>query len=205
MEIADLLDITPRTVINICNYYENSGLVSALKDAPRPGQPIIFDDRIKSKIIALVCSDPPEAFDRWTLELIQGKILEDGIAPSISKEKIRIILQEHDLKPWQYDMWCIPELNEDYIKRMEEILDIYEAPLSDNYPIVCVDEKSVQKLDNKREEIPVKEGSSRKIDHEYVRKGVANIFVAVEPKKVFFMLGLQRAERGMSLQSTWPN
>ena len=196
MEIADLLDITPRTVINICNYYQKSGLESALKDDPRPGQPIVFDDRIKSKIVALVCSNPPEAFDRWTLDIIQQKVIDNKIVPSISKEKIRIILQEHDLKPWQYDMWCIPELDEEYIKRMENILDIYEARPSKSYPVICIDEKSVQKLDNKREEISLKEGSLRKIDHEYVRKGTANVFIAVEPKKGIFHARVTESRKG---------
>ena len=99
IEVAELLDITPRTVVNISNYYQNAGINLALHDDPRPGQPIQIDDRIKSQIVALVCSDPPDAFDRWTLELIQERTV---------KEKIRIILQEHDLKPWRYDMWCVP-------------------------------------------------------------------------------------------------
>jgi hypothetical protein len=40
-------------------------------------------------------------------------------------------------------MWCIAELNEEYIARMEDVLVIYEKPLSDKEPVVCVDEKPV--------------------------------------------------------------
>ncbi len=96
------------------------------------------------------------------------------------------MLQEHDLKPWRYDMWCVPKLDKEFINRMEDILDIYEMPVDDNDPIVCIDEKSIQLLDNKREESCTKEGSIRKIDHEYKRNGAANIFMAVEPKKGIF-------------------
>lgn len=186
IEVSEVLDITPRTVINICNYYQNAGLESALNDDPRPGQPIQIDDRIKSQIVALVCSDPPEAFDRWTLELIQERAVKDKIIENISKEKIRIILQEHDLKPWRYDMWCVPELTEEFINRMENILDIYEKPVDIDYPLVCVDEKPIQLLDNKRKEIKVSEGQRRKIDYEYERKGTANVFMAIEPKSGIF-------------------
>ena len=40
-------------------------------------------------------------------------------------------------------MWCVAELNEEYIARMEDVLKIYEKPLSEREPVVCVDEKPV--------------------------------------------------------------
>ena len=53
-EVANLLEITPRTVFNIQKHYEDGGLERALYDDPRPGTPAKFDDRIKSQIVALV-------------------------------------------------------------------------------------------------------------------------------------------------------
>ena len=135
IETAEVVSITPRTVINICQSYQKGGLFSALNDNPRPGQPIQFDDRIKSRIIAIVCSQPPEAFDRWTLELLQERVISDKIVSSISKEKLRIILHEHDIKPWQYSMWCVPELNKEFIEKMEDVLDVYERPRDDSRPV----------------------------------------------------------------------
>ena len=41
-------------------------------------------------------------------------------------------------------MWCVAELDEEYIRRMEDILVIYEKPLSECEPVVCVDEKPSQ-------------------------------------------------------------
>jgi len=64
-----------------------------------------IDDRVKSQIVATVCSDPPEGFDRWTLELLKEHSEQEGIIDKISKKSIRIVLQEHDLKPWQEKMW----------------------------------------------------------------------------------------------------
>jgi hypothetical protein len=40
-------------------------------------------------------------------------------------------------------MWCVAELDEEYIRRMENILAVYEKPLSELEPVVCVDEKPV--------------------------------------------------------------
>ncbi len=64
IEAAEMAEVTPRTVINICQYYLNAGLNSALEDDPRPGLVPKFDDRVKTQIVALVCSNPPEGFDR---------------------------------------------------------------------------------------------------------------------------------------------
>lgn len=48
-EVADFLEITTRTVYNIEKNYEEGGLEKALRDAPRPGPPLQFDDKIKSQ------------------------------------------------------------------------------------------------------------------------------------------------------------
>ena len=40
-------------------------------------------------------------------------------------------------------MWCVAELDEDYIARMEDVLAVYEKPLSDREPVVCIDQKPV--------------------------------------------------------------
>ena len=40
-------------------------------------------------------------------------------------------------------MWCVAELDEDYSRRMEDILAVYEKPLSEREPVVCIDEKPV--------------------------------------------------------------
>jgi hypothetical protein len=40
-------------------------------------------------------------------------------------------------------MWCVAELDEQYIARMEDVLAVYEKPLSAREPVVCVDEKPV--------------------------------------------------------------
>src|ERR1035437_9699310 len=79
-------------------------------------------------------------------------------------------------------MWCIAELNEEYIERMEDVLEIYEKPLSAEEPVVCVDEKPVTLHKEVRDPIPMKRGSVAKRDSEYERAGTANVFCGVEPK-----------------------
>ena len=182
IEISDFLEITSRTVINICNTYDESGIERALRDDPRPGRPPEYDARVEAKIVATACSDPPEGFDRWTLELLKERVVADGIVTSIGKEKIRVILREHDLKPWLQRMWCVPKLDEEYIKRMEDVLNVYQRAYNPLFPVVCLDEKPAVLHSDVRRPIPMEEGKVRRVDYEYKRCGTANIFCAVEPK-----------------------
>lgn len=64
---------------------------------------------------------------------------------------------------------------------MEDILDVYELPYNPKKPVVCMDEKPYQLLDDAREALPMKPGCDRKTDSEYIRKGTCSIFAFVEP------------------------
>jgi DDE superfamily endonuclease len=78
-------------------------------------------------------------------------------------------------------MWCITAITPEYRKRMYKLLTLYSRSYSKQYPVVCVDEKSKQLIEDVRKSIPLKPGSPTKYDGEYRRRGTRNIFVAVEP------------------------
>jgi transposase len=182
-QIAELLQVDPKTVTNVGHAYAEGGMESALFDEERSGRPIDFDDRERSRIVAMVCSDPPTGNYRWSLDLIAQEADRRGlIDTSISREQVRIILQEHGLKPWQEKMWCIGALTPEYIERMEDVLNVYERPYNAAIPVVCLDEKPVALLADTRERIAAQPGSVMKKDYEYRRNGSVNVFCAVEPK-----------------------
>jgi hypothetical protein len=64
---------------------------------------------------------------------------------------------------------------------MEDVLAVYARPYNPDNPVVCMDEKPYQLLGEAREPLPIKPGSTEKIDYEYVRKGTCSIFVFTEP------------------------
>ena len=64
---------------------------------------------------------------------------------------------------------------------MEDVLEIYHLPYDPDYPVVCMDESCKQMIGEVREPIPCAPGRSVRIDDEYVRNGVAEIFMEVEP------------------------
>jgi len=65
---------------------------------------------------------------------------------------------------------------------MEDVLAVYEKPLSQAEPVVCVDEKPVCLHHEVRSPVPMKPGRVAKRDAEYKRCGTANVFCGVEPK-----------------------
>jgi transcription termination factor NusB len=79
-------------------------------------------------------------------------------------------------------MWCIGKLTTEYRQRMYDLLDLYARPYQENEPVVCVDEKSKQLLEQPRAPIPANPGNPIKEDYEYKRAGTRNIFMAIEPK-----------------------
>lgn len=182
-QAAELVEVTAKTAREIGWRYVEGGLQKALHESPRRPRKRTLNSKQSSKIIALVCSSPPEGRSRWTLELISEEIKKRGIASKISKESIRLLMKNHNLKPWRLKMWCIPELNDDYKKKMEDVLDVYEKPYNPKEPVVCFDEKPMQLLAETRKPIFAKKpGQITKQDSEYIRRGTANIFCAIEGK-----------------------
>jgi hypothetical protein len=64
---------------------------------------------------------------------------------------------------------------------MEDVLEVYHLPFDPDYPVVCMDESSKQLIGEVRDPIPCKPGQIERVDDEYVRKGVVEIFMEVEP------------------------
>jgi len=64
---------------------------------------------------------------------------------------------------------------------MEDVLEIYHLPYDPNFPVVCMDESCKQLIGEVRDPIPCAPGRPARTDHEYVRNGVSEIFMEVEP------------------------
>ena len=64
---------------------------------------------------------------------------------------------------------------------MEGVLDLYEEPYDPKRPVVCFDERPCQLLADVTEPLPVGPGLPERRDHEYERRGTANVLMAFEP------------------------
>ena len=65
---------------------------------------------------------------------------------------------------------------------MEDVLALYEKPLSEKEPVVCMDEKPVVLHADVRPPRPMRPGRIVRRDCEYQRCGLVNAFCGVEPK-----------------------
>ena len=66
---------------------------------------------------------------------------------------------------------------------MEQVLDVYKRPYDENNPVVCMDESPKQLISDARLSSAMKPGQESRVDYEYVRHGMVNIFMANEPLK----------------------
>lgn len=64
---------------------------------------------------------------------------------------------------------------------MEDVLEVYTRPHDPQYPLVCMDETSKQLLSDVYEPLPAQAGQPQRVDYEYKREGVADLFMFFEP------------------------
>lgn len=86
------------------------------------------------------------------------------------------------MKPWLNKQWCIgPKQNAEFVWKMEDVLEVYKRPYDPQRPQVCLDETSKQLIGEAATPQAVAPGQVARYDYEYVRNGVANIFMMCEP------------------------
>lgn len=79
-------------------------------------------------------------------------------------------------------MWCIPpEQDAAFVAAMEQVLDVYQRPYDPLFPVVNMDEQPIQLVSHSRDPLPLRPGDTVKIDYEYVREGMCNAFMFVQP------------------------
>ena len=100
-EVGKNVGLSAKGVRDIGFRYREKGLEEALYDRPGSGHPVRIQAAEKQRIIAMVCSDPPEGQARWTVRLITQEAVKRKLVSQIGRESVRLLLQSHDLKPWR--------------------------------------------------------------------------------------------------------
>ena len=100
-QIAKVVPLTAEAIRGIGRRYQQGGLERALYEKRRPGAAEVLDDSQKQRLIAMVCSSPPEGRARWTVRLVAEEAVKRKLVPRVGRETIRILLLSHDLKPWR--------------------------------------------------------------------------------------------------------
>lgn len=92
--LAELLFCSEDTVRRTRVRYLTEGLAAALEDKPHPGQAPWLNGQHEAYLIALACSDPPAGRERWTLELLAQRMIEDEPVVELSPETVRLTLKK---------------------------------------------------------------------------------------------------------------
>ena len=178
--VAASLRVGGSTVYRTKRRFVLGNLAAALNEEPRPGAARKLSGKEEALLVATACSSPPAGRARWTLELLAGELVKLTAHDSLSRETVRRRLAENDLKPWRKDMWCIPQVDGEFVARMEDVLDLYAEPPDAKRPVVCFDESPTQLIGEVRQSIPARPGQVERYDCEYKRNGTANLFVFLD-------------------------
>ena len=138
--IARAVAVGGSTVYRTKRRFVEGNLERALSEEPRPGAERKLTGKEEALLVATACAKPPAGRARWTLALLADAMVKLTDHESLSGETVRRRLAENGLKPWRRDMWCIPQVDGEYVARMEDVLDLYAEAPDPERPVVCFDE-----------------------------------------------------------------
>ena len=176
-EIARTVSVGSSTVYRTKRRFVEGNLERALSEDPRPGAERKLTGEKEALLVATACANPPQGRARWTLELLADTMVKLTRHDSLSGETVRRRLAENGLKPWRKDMWCVPQVDGEYVARMDDVLDLYAEAPDPTRPVVCFDESPVQLIGEVRQPMP---GQIERYDYEYLRNGTVNLFVCID-------------------------
>lgn len=99
-EIIQSLSIARTTAEQIRKRYAQGGLQRALFDAPRPGKQPIVTGRDEAEIISIACTDPPDGYDHWSLDLLKERVNQQ-LRKVLGRTTIYRVLLRNEVKPWR--------------------------------------------------------------------------------------------------------
>src|ERR1700729_3550545 len=183
--IINALETSPSMVYRVRKQLVEEGFEAVLsrKQRATPAVARIFDGEKEAKLIALACSKPPKGRARWTLRLLENKVVELKIVERASDSTIGRVLKKHS-QAHRRQCWVIPpKANSAFVAAMEDVLAVYTRPHNPDYPLVCLDETSKQLIAETRTPIPMRRGRAARVDYEYERNGTANLLMRFAPLK----------------------
>ncbi len=182
-QIAEAFATTTRSIENWRKQAAQRGPLSLLERKQRDTPPtaLLLDGEKEAQLTKIVCSTPPDGRSRWTLQMLADKLVAMEVVGSISPNTVGRV-QKNELKPWLKSMWCIPpEQDSAFVAAMEQVLTVYQRPYDALFSVVNMDEQPIQFVSHSQIPLPVRPGDTAKVDYEYVREGMCNAFMFVEP------------------------
>ena len=181
---AEALGVSQRTIEHLKQRFVEDGLEAALRRQPRQRKARTpkFDGAFEARLVALACTPAPAARRRWTMRPARGKGRRAGSGSVRLGHDDPACAKKNELQPHLKQYWRIPpDHNAAFVACMKDVLAVYSRPYDAARPVLCMDETSKQLIGEVRSKIPVAPGQTERWEHEYVRNGVAQVFLEVEP------------------------
>jgi len=96
-KIVAALETSTSSVLRLRRRFVEEGFDAALSRKRRETPPVraIFDGEKEARLIQLACSEPPAGHARWSLRLLEKKVVELGIVEAASDTTIGRVLKKH--------------------------------------------------------------------------------------------------------------
>lgn len=140
-------------------------------------------------VVKLACERPDDrgrSLSQWDCAELARQVCEDGLAESISPQTVWRILSHHKLKPWRHHMWLSAKTprDEEFFKRVTELIELYTRNLGEDEVVICVDEKtSLQPRPRTMATKPARAGNQPNlVEHEYRRDGALQLFAGFDTR-----------------------
>jgi transposase len=95
-QIHEALDVGESTVCRARHSFAQGGLEAALNRRPQPprAEKRKLDGEQEAHLVALMCNQPPQGYERWSMRLVADKLVELEIVESVSHETVRQVLKK---------------------------------------------------------------------------------------------------------------
>jgi hypothetical protein len=130
-QVAKALDTSLATIARARQQLVEEGFQAVLTRKHSPASARrrrIFDGAAEAKLIALAGSEPPKGRARWTLSLLEDKVVERDIVakPATTRSGGR---KKNTLKPHLKQQFVIPpQASAGFVAAMEDVLEVYHRP-----------------------------------------------------------------------------
>jgi hypothetical protein len=91
------LRVSPPTVVRVKKAFLERGIASVFRNEQLKRKARVLDGEAEAFLIATVCSEAPQGRKRWTLELLQSKVIAAGYVDNVAKETVRQVLKKMNL------------------------------------------------------------------------------------------------------------
>lgn len=171
-DIKEKLDTTAPTISLWKRRYREAGVVGLI--SVHPGQPPKkLTPLFRAKVLAKTQQAPPDGSTHWSLRKMAAVM-------GVSKDLIRQVWQEADLKPHRLDRYMASK-DPHFEEKAAEVIGLYWNP-PQHAAVFCVDEKiAIQALDRLDRRLPLSPGRAERHGFEYHRHGTLSLYAALNP------------------------